>query len=201
MGNYLAISGSIACGKTTLYKALAQSLGFHAFCEEAAQNPFLSSFYDSYPIIQKHAFQSQMWFLCYKHVQLQEISKLSKPAVVERCLEENLLFARLLLGAEEYKIYMDYYNLIASSAHQPVFILYLTLPLEEQLHRIQKRGISYEQHIDREYLTKLNSMYEHWGSGCTRIRILRIQNTQLQFEAIQDVVRQEMSRYPQVTLG
>lgn len=201
MGNYFAISGSIACGKTTLCKALARSLGFHAFCEEAAQNPFLSSFYDSYPSIHKHAFHSQMWFLCYKHVQLQQISKLRKPAVVERCLEENLLFARLLLGAEEYKIYMDYYNLIASSTHHPLFSLYLTLPLEEQLHRIQKRGILYEQRIDREYLTKLNSMYEHWVSSGTRIRILRIQNTQLQFEAIQDIVRQEMSRYPQVTLG
>ena len=58
MRAYIAISGSIACGKTTLCKALARSLGFHAFCEEAAKNPFLSSFYDSYPNIQKHVFHS-----------------------------------------------------------------------------------------------------------------------------------------------
>lgn len=200
MGAYIAISGSIACGKTTVCNALAQSLGFHALCEEAEQNPFLSSFYDSYPHIREHAFHSQMWFLCYKHVQLQQVSKLRRPAVVERCLEENLLFARLLLGVEEYKIYVDYYNLIASSVHQPLLILYLAVPLEEQLEHIQRRGIPYEQRVDREYLTKLNSIYEDWVSSCTRIRVLRIQNTQLQFEAIQDIVRQEMSRYPQVTL-
>jgi len=199
MAAYIAVSGSIACGKTTLCKTLAQTLQCHAFWEDADQNPFLSAFYHNYPSTREYAFLSQMWFLYYKHAQLEEIARLNELALVERCLDENLLFAQLVLGEEEYKIYMDYYNLIASSMHQPVLIIYISVSLEEQIARIRKRAIPHEQRIEQAYLTKLNSLYERWVSTCLEIPVLQFKDGESSFKQIEDRVREEVEKHSQAT--
>lgn len=161
---YIAVSGSIATGKTTLCKILGQMLDIPAFYEQVSQNPFLAPFYSSGLGMSKYAFHSQMWFLNYKRMQLQEIANTKQPVVMERCLDENLIFSQLVLTNEENKIYTDCYQLVAESLAllKPVLIVYLRLSLNEQLRRIKQRSIPYEQNIDEQYLVRLNSKYEEW---------------------------------------
>ncbi len=42
---------------------------------------------------------------------------------------------------------------------KPDLVVYLQAPVDVLLERIAKRGIGYEQTIDRQYLTRLNEAY------------------------------------------
>lgn len=183
---YVTVSGSIATGKTTLCKMLGEMLSIPVFYEEASQNPFLPDFYADDLDIPRYAFHSQMWFLNYKHQQLQKIANARQPVVMERCLDENLIFFQLVLSNEENKIYADYYQLVAESvlALKPILIVYLRVSVTEQLWRIMQRTISYEQAIDEQYLKELNSKYEEWVSSCQQTPVLSFDSEQIQLRKV-----------------
>lgn len=183
---YVAISGSIATGKTTLCKILGRMLGIPVFYEQVSQNPFLARFYSSDLDMSRYAFHSQMWFLNYKRMQLQKIANTKQPVVMERCLDENLIFSQLVLTNEENKIYTDCYQLVAESvfALKRVLIVYLRVSVDEQLRRIKQRNIPYEQNIDKHYLTELSSKYEEWISSCEGAPILPFNSEQVNLERI-----------------
>ena len=176
---------------------LGEMLGIPVFYEQPSQNPFLPHFYSNGLGEYGYAFHSQMWFLNYKYMQLQEIANVKQPVVMERCLDENLIFAQLVLTNEENKIYMDCYQLVAQSlvALRPSLIVYLRVSLNEQLHRIKQRSISYEQNIDEQYLMRLDSRYEEWISSCVGIPILAFNSEQVSLERIARESRFQLSKF------
>ena len=44
-------------------------------------------------------------------------------------------------------------------APKPDLVVYLQAPVDVLLERIARRGIGYEQHIERDYLVRLNEAY------------------------------------------
>ena len=57
---YVAIEGTIGVGKTSLAKLISERLGAKLVLEEFQDNPFLADFYED---PERHAFQTQLWFL------------------------------------------------------------------------------------------------------------------------------------------
>ena len=79
--------------------------------------------------------------------------------VADYLLDKDRLFAQLTLDEEELALYEQVYARLAVDAPTPDLVIYLQAPVDVLLERIERRGIRYEQHIEREYLEKLQEAY------------------------------------------
>ena len=59
----------------------------------------------------------------------------------------------------EYALYERVYERVVVDAPKPDLVVYLQAPVDVLMDRIDKRGIRYEQHIERGYLEKLTQAY------------------------------------------
>jgi deoxyadenosine/deoxycytidine kinase len=79
--------------------------------------------------------------------------------VADYLLEKDRLFARVTLDDAEYALYERVYERVVVDAPKPDLVVYLQAPVDVLVDRIHKRGIRYEQHIERAYLEKLTQAY------------------------------------------
>ncbi len=156
---FVVVEGPIGAGKTSLARRLAESLSAELVLEQAEENPFLERFYRN---PRAGAFPTQLHFLFQRARQLQQLRQqdLFEPVrVADYLLEKDRLFARVTLDDEEYALYEQVYGRLALDAPVPDLVVYLQAPVEVLLERIAKRGIKYEQYIDRAYLERLLEAY------------------------------------------
>ena len=153
------VEGPIGVGKTSLARRLCASLGAQPVLEQAAQNPFLERFYKN---PRAGALPTQLYFLFQRAQQLAALKQqdLFAPVrVADYLLEKDRLFARVTLDDAEYALYEQVYAKLDIQAPKPDLVVYLQAPVDVLLERIAKRGIDYEQYIDRQYLERLNEAY------------------------------------------
>jgi deoxyguanosine kinase len=153
------VEGPIGVGKTSLARRLARSFGSELILEQADENPFLERFYRN---PRAAALQTQLFFLFQRTRQLEDIRQhdlFDTVRVADYLLDKDRLFARLTLDDEEFTLYEQVYSRLAVDAPAPDLVIYLQAPIDVLLERIQRRGIRYEQSIEREYLEKLQEAY------------------------------------------
>jgi len=156
---FIAVEGPIGVGKTSLARRLCISLGAQGVLEEAAQNPFLERFYRN---PRAGALPTQLYFLLQRAQQLASLKQqdLFAPVrVADYLLEKDRLFARVTLDDAEYALYEQLYARLDIQVPKPDLVVYLQAPVDVLLERIARRGVDYEQHIDRGYLERLNEAY------------------------------------------
>jgi deoxyadenosine/deoxycytidine kinase len=156
---YIVVEGPIGVGKTSLARRLAKSFGSELILEQAEENPFLERFYRN---PRSAALQTQLFFLFQRTRQLEDIRQhdlFDRVRVADYLLEKDRLFAKLTLDDEEYALYDQIYARLAIDAPMPDLIIYLQAPIDVLMERISRRGIRYEQHIDRDYLERLQEAY------------------------------------------
>lgn len=155
----IVIEGPIGVGKTSLARRLARSFGSELILEQAEENPFLERFYKN---PRAAALQTQLFFLFQRTRQLEDIRQhdlFDTVRVADYLIEKDRLFARLTLDDEEFALYDQVYARLAVDAPAPDLVIYLQAPVDVLLERIERRGIRYEQHMDRDYLEKLQEAY------------------------------------------
>jgi deoxyadenosine/deoxycytidine kinase len=156
---YIVIEGPIGVGKTSLAQKLANQHGADLVLERAEENPFLERFYRS---PRTGAFPAQLYFLFQRARQMQQLrqSDLFAPVrVADFLLEKDRLFARLTLDDEEYALYEQVYERLSIDAPVPDLVVYLQAPVDVLQDRVARRGIRYEQSMEREYLERLVDAY------------------------------------------
>jgi deoxyguanosine kinase len=156
---FIVIEGPIGVGKTSLARRLCASLSAQGVLEQAADNPFLERFYRN---PRAGALPAQLYFLFQRAQQLASLKQqdLFAPLrVADYLLEKDRLFARVTLDDAEYELYEQVYAKLDIEAPQPDLVVYLQAPVDVLLERIAKRGIGYEQRIERDYLERLNEAY------------------------------------------
>ena len=156
---YVAVEGPIGVGKTSLARRLAKSFGSELVLEQGEDNPFLERFYRN---PRAAAFQTQLYFLFQRSRQLQDLRQadlFERVRVADYLLDKDRLFAGLTLDAEELALYEQVYAKLAIDAPVPDLVVYLQAPVDVLLERISRRGIEYEQAIDRRYLERLVEAY------------------------------------------
>jgi deoxyadenosine/deoxycytidine kinase len=82
--------------------------------------------------------------------------------VADYLLEKDRLFARLTLDEQELALYEQVYSRLSLDAPQPDLIVYLQAPVDVLLARIARRGVTYEQGIERRYLERLAEAYSRF---------------------------------------
>jgi deoxyadenosine/deoxycytidine kinase len=156
---FIVIEGPIGVGKSSLARRLCASLEAEPVLEQAAENPFLERFYRN---PRDGALPTQLYFLFQRAQQLAALNQQDMFAplrVADYLLEKDRLFARVTLDEAELGLYEQVYAKLDVQAPKPDLVVYLQAPVDVLLERIAKRGIRYEQQIDRAYLERLNEAY------------------------------------------
>ncbi|MFC3041021.1 deoxynucleoside kinase [Virgibacillus xinjiangensis] len=160
---FVAIEGPIGIGKTSLAKKLASHFDFHLLKEIVEENPFLGKFYDD---IEEWSFQTEMFFLCNRFKQLEDIEKKylnqQKPVIADYHISKNMIFARRTLPEEKLGKYQQIYHILTKDMPVPNMMIYLYGGLDTILERIRKRGRDIEQNIQPGYLAQLAEDYEQY---------------------------------------
>lgn len=156
---YIVVEGPIGVGKTTLTKLLAQRFGGRTVFEVVEENPFLPLFYQDRD---KHAFQTQLFFLLSRFKQQQELFQqdlFNQVTVSDYLFAKDRIFAALTLNGAEMALYDRVFDSLRPRVVRPDLVIYLQARLDVLLGRIKKRGRPFEQAFDADYLARLSSTY------------------------------------------
>ncbi len=160
MYKFITIEGNIGAGKTTLASLLSEEYGGQLILEAFSDNPYLSKFYQQ---PEKYGLQLEMSFLIERYQQLTKIfaepNIFSQFIITDYMLKKCLLFAKINLSKQEFKLYHSFFNLIYKKLPKPDIIFYLHSDTETLLRNIKRRGRDYEQSISKVYLNKIERMY------------------------------------------
>lgn len=183
---YIAIEGPIGIGKTSLARKISAHFDFHLLKEIVEENPFLGKFYED---IEAWSFQTEMFFLCNRVKQLEEIKRdylqKNRAVVADYHIFKNMLFARRTLQREKITKYEKIYHILTDDMPIPNMVIYLHASLDTILERIQRRGRDIEQNIKASYLAQLSQDYEDYMNEFERmhpeIPVIRIDGDTMDF--------------------
>jgi deoxyadenosine/deoxycytidine kinase len=165
---FVAISGNIGVGKTTLVSWLADTYGIRPIYEPFETNPYLDDFYAD---MGKWAFHSQVWFLSHKFRLHQELAQETGTIVQDRTIYEDAEIFATHLGrsgrmiARDLETYLELYRSMRRSLRPPDLMIWLRCGVPGIRKRIRQRGRPSELAIPPGYLKALNALYEEWMGG------------------------------------
>jgi len=158
--HFITVEGNIGAGKTTLSHLLSKHYNARLVLEEFADNPFLAKFYEQ---PQQYAFPVELFFMAERYKQLKDMvhSKdlFQSITVSDYLFTKCLLFAKVNLPEEEFRLYQKLFDIIHQQLLFPDIIIYLHAPVQKLQQNIRKRNRSYELNIPDEYLFSLQETY------------------------------------------
>ncbi|MCX6189969.1 MAG: deoxynucleoside kinase [Bacteroidetes bacterium] len=170
---YIAIEGCIGAGKTELSLLLAKRLGAKLMLEQFEDNPFLPKFYGDK---RRYAFPLEMSFLASRYHQLstdlQQDNLFENFIVADYIIQKCLLFSRLTLDEEEYKLYNRLFQIIQLNCPAPDLLVYIYRDTTQLMKHIKERNRDYERSIDETYLDNIQNGYLEMFKNHTSQRIL-----------------------------
>lgn len=157
---YLVLEGNIGAGKTTLATKISEDFNAKLVLERFADNPFLPKFYSDK---KRYAFPLEMSFLAdrYKQVtdDLAQFDLFKDFLVSDYHILKSLIFAQVTLQEDEIMLYRTMFDIIHKDVPKPDAYIYLYQSTDSLLMNIKKRGRSYEQNMDADYLNQINERY------------------------------------------
>lgn len=160
---FITIEGNIGAGKTTLATILAKKLNARIILEEFADNPFLSKFYENPG---QYAFPLELFFMAERYKQLKEMvhtkDLFQSITVSDYLFTKCLLFAKVNLPEEEFRLYQKLFDIIHQQLVFPDVLIYLHAPVNKLQQNIKKRNRPFEQAIPDEYLFNIQETYTHY---------------------------------------
>ena len=158
--HFITIEGNIGAGKTTLAHLLAKHYNARLIVEEFADNPFLTKFYKN---PQQYAFPVELFFMAERYKQLKDLihtkDLFQNITITDYLFTKCLLFAKVTLSEEEFRLYQKLFDIINQQLSQPDILIYLHSPVNRLQQNIKKRNRSYEQAIPDEYLFNIQQTY------------------------------------------
>jgi deoxyadenosine/deoxycytidine kinase len=162
---YIAVSGNMGSGKSSLVEFLCQQWDIKPFFEPNEDNPYLEDFYGD---MQRWSFHSQVHFLTAKFKLHLELDTHPQDVIQDRTIWEDAeIFAENLylkgrMSDREYETYRQLYESIQDQIQPPDLMLYLRCPVSTVKKRIAMRGRDMEKDIPEAYLKRLQELYEDW---------------------------------------
>lgn len=161
--NFVVIEGNIGAGKTTLSHLLSKHYNARLILEEFADNPFLPKFYQN---PDQYAFPLELFFMAERYKQLKELLQtkdmFQNVTISDYLFTKCLLFAKVNLPDEEFRLYQKLFEIINPQIVQPDILIYLHTPVNKLQENIKKRNREYEQSIPSDYLFSLQETYTQY---------------------------------------
>lgn len=198
---FVAISGLIGAGKTTLANAMAKEMGLPVYHEPVDDNPYLADFYKD---MAKHGFELQIYLLNKRFEQQQGVTWSKRGGVSDRSIYEDRVFAKMLfqsgmMDERNYNTYCELFDNMAAFMKPPTLLIHLDVSPEESLRRIQERARGCESGITLEYLQALHQGYQEFLDNISKsIPVIVVPWDQ--FQETEDVVEHVMAEYKKLSL-
>ncbi|HAO46693.1 MAG TPA: deoxynucleoside kinase [Ferruginibacter sp.] len=161
--NFVTIEGNIGAGKTTLSHLLSKHFNARLILEEFADNPFLPKFYENPG---QYAFPLELFFMAERYKQLKDLLQtkdmFQNITISDYLFTKCLLFAKVNLPEEEFRLYQKLFEIINPQIVQPDILIYLHTPVKKLQENIKKRNREYEQSIPNDYLFTLQETYTQY---------------------------------------
>lgn len=158
---FIAIEGPIGVGKTSLARAIANHYVFHLLEEIAEDHPFLGKFYAG---IEDWSFQTEMFFLCHRFKQLEDIGqhdlRNGQAVVADYHIFKNRIFAARTLKQAHAEKYERIYPILTDDLPTPNIVIYLTASVDTLIKRVSQRERAVEKNLDPDYLQAIARDYE-----------------------------------------
>lgn len=159
----MTIEGNIGAGKTTLAHLLSKHYNARLVLEQFADNPFLPKFYENPG---QYAFPLELFFMAERFKQLKELIQqkdlFQNLTVSDYLFTKCLLFAKINLPEDEFRLYQRLFSIINEQLIQPEILIYLHSPVNKLQENIRKRNRSYEQNIADDYLFSIQETYTRY---------------------------------------
>jgi deoxyguanosine kinase len=179
---YVVVEGNIGSGKTSFATRLSERLSARLVLEQFSDNPFLPKFYED---ASRYAFPLEMSFLAERYHQHREevvSQNMFQPiTVADYMLTKSLIFSRINLTDDEFELYRTLFSIIHGRLPRPDIILYINISVDRCLRQIAGRGRSYEQSIDRSYLTRIHQGYMEAFLTLTSTPVVAVDANSLDF--------------------
>lgn len=161
--HFITVEGNIGAGKTTLSHLLSKHFNARLILEEFADNPFLAKFYDN---PKQYAFPLELFFMAERFKQQKDLihqkDMFRSVTITDYLFTKCLLFAKVTLPADEFRLYQRIFEIINQQVTQPDILIYLHAPVSKLQENIKKRNRSYEQNIPDDYLFSIQETYTHY---------------------------------------
>src|SRR3972149_2291529 len=164
---FIAVAGNIGAGKSTLTRLLAKEFKWNPYFESVDDNPYLQDFYAD---MKRWSFHLQMYFLANRFKSHKKMIESGMSVIQDRTIYEDAeIFARNLyeigkMDQRDYDNYVSLFHVMMEYLKPPDLLIYLKASVDSLVRQITKRGRTFEQSIQREYLEQLNRHYEDWIS-------------------------------------
>ena len=180
--SYIAIEGNIGSGKTTLSTKIASQFNARLVLEQFEDNPFLPKFYEDR---ERYAFQVELSFLADRYNQINKnISDgdlFSQFTISDYILAKSLIFSRITLRDDEFKLYSNLFNIMHTALPKPDLLVYLYLDIDKLQKNILHRGRPYESGISADYLQSIHKGYFDFFNQQIDTRIVIIDCNNINF--------------------
>jgi deoxyadenosine/deoxycytidine kinase len=180
-GRYIAVEGPIGVGKTALARRLATEFGSRLLLEQVEENPFLKRFYEDPG---RHAFQTQLFFLLERYRQQCELGQrdlFTQGVVADYLFAKDSIFAAVTLGAEEFQLYQQIFQLLDQRLPRPDLVIYLEARPEVLLRNLRKRNRDFERGMRPDYLERLTEAFRDYFYHYTEAPLLVINCSDIDF--------------------
>jgi deoxyadenosine kinase len=168
---FIGIAGMIGAGKSTLATALGNHLEMDVYYEPIEDHEYLADFYRD---TRRYSFATQIYLLNRRFQQHQEIIWRGRPAVQDRTIYEDSIFAKMLAATglmeeRDYRTYVQLFRNMSNFMCKPNVIVYLDVAPETSFERIHERGRDVESGISLDYLAALHHGYQEFIEDISRI--------------------------------
>lgn len=181
---YLAVSGNIGSGKSSLTALLSERYQLAPVYEAFEANPYLQDFYRD---MRRYSFHSQVFFLSKRLEQHLTSINGARGAIQDRTVFEDAgIFARHLfetgqMEERDWETYLGLYQGILPALRTPNLLIHIDASLGTLRSRIAARGRDYEREIPDAYLAGLNRLYDGWVASYDHSPVVRVPGDDIDF--------------------
>ena len=179
---FLVIEGNIGAGKTTFARKLAADYNAKLILEQFADNPFLPKFYNDQ---ERYSFPLELSFLADRYNQIKKevlnLDLFHPFLIADYYFAKSAIFAQNTLKKDEYRLFLQIFNIVFESMPKPDLYVYLHADSEKLLKNIKKRGRSYEKNISSSYLQQIKEGYFHFFKQVNTFPLLIVDINKIDF--------------------
>lgn len=196
---FVAVSGNIGSGKSTITTLLSERLGWTPYYEIVDENPYLADFYAD---MRRWSFHLQVFFLSKRFQHHREIVAAPGSVIQDRTIYEDAeIFARNLylqglMDERDFRNYDELFHTMIAFLRPPDLIVYLKASVPTLLQRIRTRARDFEQSIPPEYLAQLNERYAEWTARSAPCPVLTVDADALDLARLDDLIEEMRSAMP-----
>ena len=176
MGKIVSIEGCMGAGKTTLVNFLSDELGVEKILEQAYQNPFIDEFYSGANV----KLETELTFLLQHYSLLKKARQQDGLVLADFSIEKDLVFARLNLTQDEFRIFRNVYDFVVDSVGTADMVIFLDVPIEVLFERVRLRGRPYEVNIDPIYFRDYGEQLKSYFAQESKAEVLTIDGSDLE---------------------